>query len=96
MNTSFRLLEIHLLVYRIPTIFSYNPRLFITSSELAVGSVSTRHNDGAPVPIHFNAIDFAMLSCDKEVREQDDNEGNVDDIYKKSREKRGQFQINDL
>ena len=73
---------------------SYNPRLLITSSERAVSSVSPRHNDGAHVPIHLDAIDSAMLSSDNEVREQEDNDSNVEDIDNEPRKKRSRFQSN--
>ena len=59
---------------------SYNPSFFIPISERAVGSVRPRHNDGAPAPLHFNAIDYALLRSDSVVRDQDSNESNVEDI----------------
>ena len=74
--------------------FSYNPRFFIPSSQRAVRGRIPRQNDGSLAPLHFNAIDFAMLSCDKEVREQDDNESNVEDIDNEPRKKLGHLQSN--
>ena len=47
---------------------------FIPSSERAVGSISSRHNDVASSPLHPNTIDSAMLSSENKVREQDNNE----------------------
>ena len=71
---------------------SNNDSFFIPSSERAVGSISSRHNDVASAPLHPNTIDSAMLSSGNEVREQDDNESNVENIDNKRRKKRGRIQ----
>ena len=72
---------------------SFNPGFIIPSTERAAGSVSPRHDDDAPAPLHPNAIDPVRLGRDDEVWEQDGNENDVEDVDNEPR-KRGRLQSN--